>query len=1196
MALVLRLLLSRWSLSFVGTVLLALVAWFFAPLLEIFSDGSARLIAVAALLLAWAGVNLLIGLRRRRREATLLDGVAGARGDAAASAVGQEAAALRDRLTSALRLLRRGRGRRGYLYAQPWYAIIGPPGAGKTTLLQNAGLSFPLAAEMGRDALRGVGGTRLCEWWFTDDAVLIDTAGRYTTQDSDAALDRGGWETFLDLLKRTRARQPLNGVIVAIAVNEIALGTAEARAAHARAVRSRLKELDTRFGMRLPVYVLFTKADLIAGFTEFFDDLDREQRGQIWGITFPLAAGPLAAGTAGEDASVAAFGAEFHALAARIEGQLVDRLQAEPSVDRRTFIAGFPAQFASLKQPLAAFLEQTFGGSPSDRRPLLRGVYFTSGTQDGTPFDRLSGSLARLFGLDQRRLPSLRPEKGRSYFLARLLRDVIFGEAMLVAEPPASGRRFRLARAAGFAAVALVVMLAAAAFWRERDAGQRQIDAAQASLAAYERTAKGLPLDPVNDSDFPLLVPLLDQAAALPYDADGAVTAGGTALGLSQDDKLRAAGRTVYRHALENAMLPRMIWRLEAQMRGRLDDPEFLYEATRVYLMLGGAGPLDPALVRAWARLDWEASYPGAAAAPIRSSLLRHLDALLAEPLPAVQLDGTLVDQARATFSRVSVAQRVYSRIRPSAAARSLPPWRPVDALGPAGSGLFVRASGRKLDEGIPGFLTVDGFHKVLLPSLPDAASSVATESWVLGKNADVAQGEAQVAALEHDVIGLYEVDYAQAWDAMLNDLNVVPLRNVTQAAQDLFVLASPQSPLRDLLAAIARQLTLSVPTDADKAAADSDPARGGAPAAPATAGAIAVETTASVSERLSKLLGGSAANQSSRTRPGAEIDDRYKTLRDVAGNGAGAPIDLVLKPVDALRQQMAKLAQAPVGAAPPPLTGDDPAVALRAEARRQPDPLARWLVSLANDATTLRGGNSRQQIAAAFNGAGGPASFCALATEGRYPFVPGSANDIPLDDFARLFAPGGLLDGFFNTQLRPYVDTSGKAWQPQAVDGVAAPVTAADVASFQRAETIRDIFFPGGGSAPVVGFDIAPVSLDPGALQASLDLGGTVIVSSHAPPASTQITWPGPHHMQSARLAFDPPPGDGPGVMQESGPWAMFRLFGRARLQQGRSPELHTLTFTLGNRSAAFEIRAASLLNPFVSGVLQDFRCPSVR
>ena len=69
--------------------------------------------------------------------------------------------------------------------------FIGSPGAGKTTALLNAGLKFPLEdSGKGATGIRGVGGTRNCDWWFTDEAVLIDTAGRYTTQDSDQQRDR----------------------------------------------------------------------------------------------------------------------------------------------------------------------------------------------------------------------------------------------------------------------------------------------------------------------------------------------------------------------------------------------------------------------------------------------------------------------------------------------------------------------------------------------------------------------------------------------------------------------------------------------------------------------------------------------------------------------------------------------------------------------------------------------------------------------------------------------------------------------------------------------------------------------------------------------------------------------------------------------------------------------------------------------
>ncbi|HEY0419214.1 MAG TPA: type VI secretion system membrane subunit TssM, partial [Acetobacteraceae bacterium] len=180
---ILRFLGSRWFLSLVGVAILAVLVWLFGPLLAAFENWLPRAIVVAVLLLGWFGVNWLISWRRGRADAALAKGAAETTASAAANARAEEVAAMGDKLAQALSLLKRARGTRGYLYEQPWYIIIGPPGAGKTTALLNAGLSFPLAAEMGQGAVAGVGGTRMCDWWFTEDAVLIDTAGRYTTQD-----------------------------------------------------------------------------------------------------------------------------------------------------------------------------------------------------------------------------------------------------------------------------------------------------------------------------------------------------------------------------------------------------------------------------------------------------------------------------------------------------------------------------------------------------------------------------------------------------------------------------------------------------------------------------------------------------------------------------------------------------------------------------------------------------------------------------------------------------------------------------------------------------------------------------------------------------------------------------------------------------------------------------------------------------
>ena len=125
----------------------------------------------------------------------------------------EEAKALHARLKTALTKLRSQSNAKGnYLYSCPWYVIIGPPGAGKTTALLNSGLRFPFSDQ----SFEGSGGTRNLDFLFAEEAVLVDTAGRYTTQDSDSNVDRRGWETLLKLLKKFRPLEPINAINIRV--------------------------------------------------------------------------------------------------------------------------------------------------------------------------------------------------------------------------------------------------------------------------------------------------------------------------------------------------------------------------------------------------------------------------------------------------------------------------------------------------------------------------------------------------------------------------------------------------------------------------------------------------------------------------------------------------------------------------------------------------------------------------------------------------------------------------------------------------------------------------------------------------------------------------------------------------------------------------------------------------------------------
>ncbi|HEY4249808.1 MAG TPA: type VI secretion system membrane subunit TssM, partial [Roseomonas sp.] len=655
--------------ALMAVALLMPVIYLFSPLIVIgdfrpFQSELNRLAVCAVLFVVCLIVLWIVDRRRRKRDFNLMQGAAAE--DPGADRAAEEEAELRDKLTNAMGALRKAKGKGGFLYDQPWYVIIGPPGSGKTTALANSGLEFPLA-DGGK--LQGVGGTRLCEWWLTDRAVLIDTAGRYTTQDSDAAADKAGWNRFLGLLKQNRPRQPLNGVLVAFGMDMIArLGPAE-REQHARAVRRRIKELEEQLGQRLPVYMLISKSDLIPGFVEFFDDLDKNTREQVWGATFPIK---------GESA-VSLFAKEFQALLARLQDRVVERLQQERGPQQRAALAGFPAQFAALEAPLGAFLQAGFAGTRLEPAPFLRGFYFTSGTQEGSPLDRLAGAMSRSFGLDARRPAAVMAQKGRAYFLGKLLKDVVFNEARLAARNRGLEKRRRIT---GLIAWSLAVLLLLGggfvgytAWAREKARGEQL--AAQVGKA--EQATQGMPFDRVTDAEFQRVLPYLAAARDLPP----AARADGAPFGLSQEEKLIAGAETAYRRSLERTFLPRLLARLEAQMRGGFQRPDFLYEATRVYLMIGREGPMDAELVRQWFQIEWARAYPGAIGQPTRDELAEHLNALLAlNNLQVYPLDGALVDQARRVFSRLPLSERIYSRLR--TVARNIPPWRPSDAAGAA--------------------------------------------------------------------------------------------------------------------------------------------------------------------------------------------------------------------------------------------------------------------------------------------------------------------------------------------------------------------------------------------------------------------------------------------------------------------------------------------------------------------------------
>lgn len=1195
-----RLLFHPLWLVVLGFVFLGLLIWFGGPLLA-FADWRpleserARWITIAIVVGLWLLRRLLKAVGSRLANRKLLDALG--TGPRPASVPDEppdpNVASVRERFAKAMAVLQstpmgRGRGwldslfnRSRYVYQLPWYVFIGPPGSGKTTALLNAGLEFPLARTLGNDPVRGIAGTRHCDWWFTDRAVLIDTAGRYTTQDSDNRADAGEWAEFLAQLKQYRPRQPINGAIVTVSVADLLAAPPAEVAAQAVAVRARVAELLTTLDNRFPVYVLVTKADLLAGFDEFFGGLDREQRAQVWGTTFAFDERGSGAIDADE------FVRRFDALVARIDAQTLDRLQAERDPARRAAIFGFAHQVAALRAPLERWLAEAFPPTGLAREPLVRGVYLASGTQEGTPIDRVLAALTRSLGMRNRALAPLRPT-GKSFFLQRLLNDVVFAEA------PIAGTNLRWERRTGrvkwlAAAAALVIGVAALGAWTV--SYLRNVEYVDSVAARTVAASRAMPSRDALRGDLGAILQQLSLVRGLARTAvvDPDHPPLSLRLGLFQGDKLDEGADQAYQRLLEEVLAPAVGDRLTRALRATTANAELRYETLKAAMMLLTPGRLDRDAVKGWIAFDLETSSP-VLDADRRTVLLGHVDALLERNGlgETLAIDDRVIAQVRQALVATPLPLRVYNRLKRQRVGAGLPEFRLTQAGGPSASAVFARASGRPLTEGVPGLFTYDGYHKTFAASLDGLVKDLASEeTWVLGiqdsENARRAQTPSGRDSLVDEVKRLYLTDYARTWERFIADLTLVPSTSLAQSIQTARILSAPDSPLVLLLRSILREVTLTAV----------EPKAGVEKAVDSVVGKVN-EAARTATDRLGQLVGPRTQTPIGPRGPQIErllVDDRFQYLRDYVQPptpGAPARIDQTTALLNEVYNLLVATETAVrSGNLPPP---NDVANKVRADGARLPEPVRSMVTGLAASGNSQALGATRQNISQ--NLATTVGEFCASAITGRYPFAPGSARDVTPEDFARLFGPAGILDEFFQKSLAPITDTSTRPWRFRKVGESSVGGNPASLLQFERAAAIRNVYFV-AGRGPALRVEFRPVEMDPAILQLSLDVDGQTLQYAHGPIVPRSMTWPGTRGSNQVRLQISPPaPGGGSGLLFE-GPWALHRMFDRARIVPTGQPERFRATFDIDGRRITLEVTAGSVANPFRMPELQQFQCP---
>ena len=725
-----------------------------------------------------------------------------------------------------------------------------------------------------------------------------------------------------------------------------------------------------------------------------------------------------------------------------------------------------------------------------------------------------------------------------------------------------------------FAMVGLTTLLTITAwgvsFARNRDFQSDMLTAASQTQDQVKQD--GIDLVEVRDSDPDLrqALPVLNALRDLPqgYAAD---QAGGPGLtmrfGLFQRG-LADQAQEAYREGLRRIMLPRVLYRLEQYMESNRGDAMALYEPLKVYLMLGGQGPLEAKAVQAYVTGDWARElYAGSDSAAERGQLANHLKALLEDenlaaawPGRKAPLAANLVRDVRVEVQGLSAASRAYAVMRQKAATAG-EPWVMASLLSEGDAQAFAQPDAVMAAQ-IPYFFTRPGYEKQYLISLASVQKDIEKDAWVLGSNAESIRSE--IGNIRPGVAGLYAQEYIAAWEGVVNVLQPGDFFNNPTA---FGAFTKEPSPLERVLIELRKNTSFE----------------GGA-------GAVA---NRAITQRMNRSRAGQMATEFGAGREsgldaGAQIAAHFRDLHEYVGDGKrpGPLKEFVAAVKQAGTAVMAARSAVSAGAATDQLQAAmAAAIAQVGAAGATAPPLLQKFVQ---DAA---GGGAKAQVSTATGAVATSysevANACREVAQERYPFFGSATQDASMIDVIRVFGPGGVMDGFVQQRLGPLIDNSGPVWRWRSDNPITAAMDPASPEEFAKAAEVRDLLV-GGVPLKVA---VERFGADTGAVEFSS--GNSTQRFDRSSTGARPVSW-SPQANPEAFIVFHPAAeGKGaPARISAEGPWALFRLMDQAE-KQNAGPQSIRATFRSGGHLATLLIQLPNDRNPFSRGGTWSFRCP---
>jgi len=957
----------------------------------------------------------------------------------------------------------------------PIYLILGPSRFGKSTILSQAGLDLINVHEQPFDSVTP---TKYCSFWFTKDAIYIDTAGNYTKPDTTKPRNDMIWRGFIKLLQKYFGKDSISSILIVLDLPAISQDENLLKRT-LFCIRERVYDLATLV-KNIHAHIIFTKCDRILGFAEFFSFLDAKERLEPFGISFPNDKRDL----------IASFEDGFDNLLQNLNNRVIENLQRSVRPEDRSLIKLFPSQIDHLRQ---VFID-VIGKIPNSSQILLSGIYFTSSIQDGAPINPIKKTLLRIFNLKEKSTHNPEANDNRSYFIKE-----IFEKTIRPLTPKQKKKtQFSLPRFHIDYIYALIILISVTIIssfigYKSYQKNINTIDQVQISLQSSDI------YDPNS------LHKILEQTKQ--NSESWWLTFGINKI------------KTIYNShtkAHQILLIQKLTSQLENNFDAILDSKDLnkslkLYQNLQTYLMFETHEKLDPEHIKTWFNNYWTKTYNDEE----KDNLQKQLDVILNYKFK-IELNQQLIDTVRDYLNNLPPIQLAYLLLESKYTNQN-----------------FSINNNKHVFK----IYTKENFYKTYNESIPKLINNFPKHDWVLEDlklNFETKEKESIEALRE-----FYIVKYVDTWKNIIKLNTKNEPKNLKELEKYLNTISSTNSPLSNILKQIKQNTNIKNPP---------------------------TKLTEELNTKLERINNLDPKNlQKNLNQLTSYITDISKD-----SNPNKESFNSIIKHLQ-------------------DKSADNPISNLQKFAENQPDWLKSYLQTITKNSWRTLLNASYEFIKHDWNQKIIPEYKEKMLD--KYPLFKNSKEDISLEDFSKFFGPHGSIDKFFKKYIEPLVDTQKTKWEWKSINGQKINFSSNFLEIFLRASMIKKMFFSSKSLKPKLSFRLTPVAMTPNTQKFTLHIDGQKIsFANNANKKTERLVWPGPQP-GSVTINFVNDKGKY-FTTSEFGSWAWFRILDKTNVTSNNNTKLFELAFNLNGNTAKYILNASETVNPFISGVINKFRC----